>query len=72
MNAENYTLQEAAEIAGFVDYQLEAGGGIRCWDTARCVGLPYSEMNVRRMAQDVIDNATYPQAAHLDRRTPRV
>ena len=55
MDADKYTLQEAAEIAGFSDYMLAPGGGIKSWENSRCIGIEISENNVRKMAQDVLD-----------------
>ena len=45
------TLQEAAIAAGFEDFMLEPGGGIRVWDTARVVGIVLSEKVVRGRAK---------------------
>ena len=47
--AAKLTLQEAANIAGFWDYCLEPGGGIRTWDDGNDV--VYSESEVREMAR---------------------
>ena len=53
------TLQEAAAMAGYEDYRLEPGGGIRSWDSAAYVGVVLSEAVVRSMAraQDQLMNA---------------
>jgi hypothetical protein len=45
------TLQEAAIAAGFEDFMLEAGGGIRVWDSACVVGIVVSEKVVREYAR---------------------
>ena len=45
------TLQEAAMLAGFEDYRLEPGGGIRSWDSAAYVGVVFSEEVVRSLAR---------------------
>ena len=45
------TLQEAAIVAGFEDFMLEPGGGIRVWDSARVVGIVLSEKVVRGRAK---------------------
>ena len=45
------TLQEAAIAAGFEDFMLEPGGGIRVWDSACVVGVVLSERVVREHAR---------------------
>jgi hypothetical protein len=45
------TLQEAAIAAGFEDFMLEPGGGIRVWDSACVVGIVLSEAVVREHAR---------------------
>jgi len=47
------TLQEAAEKAGFVDYMLEPGGGIRVFDNSDA-GIVVSEARVRELADQAV------------------
>ena len=51
------TLQEAAIAAGFEDFMLEPGGGIRVWDSACVVGIVLSEAVVREHARIAALNA---------------
>jgi hypothetical protein len=50
-DTDKMTLQEAAIAAGFEDFMLEPGGGIRVWDSARVVGIVLSEAVVREHAR---------------------
>jgi hypothetical protein len=50
-NTDTMTLQEAAIAAGFEDFMLEAGGGIKVWDSACVVGIVLSERVVREHAR---------------------
>jgi hypothetical protein len=50
-DTDKMTLQEAAIAAGFEDFMLEAGGGIRVWDSACVVGIVLSEKIVREHAR---------------------
>ena len=50
-DTDTMTLQEAAIAAGFEDFMLEPGGGIRVWDSACVVGIVLSEKVVREHAR---------------------
>ena len=50
-DTDTMTLQEAAIAAGFEDFMLEPGGGIRVWDSACVVGIVLSERVVREHAR---------------------
>jgi hypothetical protein len=49
------TIQEAADAAGFEDYMLENGGGIRVWDTCCGVGVVYTDEQVYALAKIAIE-----------------
>ena len=50
-DADTMTLQEAAIAAGFDDFMLEPGGGIRVWDSNQINGDVFSEEYVRLTAK---------------------
>jgi hypothetical protein len=51
INSDTMTLQEAAIAAGFEDFMLEPGGGIRVWDSNQINGDVFSEEYVRLTAK---------------------
>jgi len=61
------TLQEAASLAGFEDYRLENGGGIRSWDNSREVGIVFSEKQVRALAKVAMSERRFvSRGGHYD------
>jgi hypothetical protein len=58
INTDTMTLQEAAIAAGFEDFMLEPGGGIRVWDSCRAIGVIYTETLVREYARINIERST--------------
>ena len=61
-DTDTMTLQEAAIAAGFEDFMLEPGGGIKSWDNSRMIGIVYSEKTVRATALFVRSKGKQGQA----------
>ena len=51
INTDTMTIQEAAIAAGFEDFMLEAGGGIRVWGYCGAGSAVLPESEVRKLAE---------------------